>query len=564
VTGELQQILDKVLAKDATIRYQHADEMLADLKRLSLESANPKKNRPVLLAAAAIIIVVGGYFISNLLNDPEKSIQTDPPVVIVLPFKNLGSAEEDYFSDGIREEIGSRLMMFKDLRVISPSSADKYKKTDKSFWQIGQETGADYILEATIRWDKSGEIDRFRITPKLTKTSDNYLMWSDNYEQQLGRIFDVQSEIAGKIVVALGLTLLEPGEDAPDYAPTSNMAAYNFYLRGLDIAGRHFYMADYRESIAMQDSATALDPDFALAWAQKSINHSKFIFAYTTLESAYHRKEALTAAEKALALDPNLPTAHMAMGVYHNMVENDFDKAIASFEAAKSEMTSNAELSEAIGFVKMRQGKWQEALSKFEEAIRIDPLSGPRYYLVASAYTMLRDYESADKYINRSLVLAPDNVDAAYLKVYMNLLQYGSIESGDISFDELAEPSGLLNIGTYEMASAQALGLWRFIIDRFDPQDAIDSVRAMTQVKSTHLGYLNIAQIFDLAGEPDSALLYYDSTRIILNKIIDQGNAEFHAYAEIGITFALMGMADSAIAAGKTAKEIMPVDLCHY
>ncbi len=564
VTGELQQIINKALSKDPSMRYQHADEMLADLKRLNIESKGPRKSRAALWAAAAVIIVVGGYFISILRTDTQEPTQAAAPVLVVLPFENLGSMEDDYFSVGIREEIGSRLMTVEGLRVISPRSADKYKNTKKSFEEIGQETGADYILEATIRWDKSGEIDRFRVTPKLTKASDNYLIWADNYDQELVQIFEVQSQIANKIVVALGLTLLKPGQDAPDYAPTSNMAAYNFYLRGIEIAGQNWYMSDFRKSIRMQDSAIALDSNFALAWAQKSINHSEFTFTYTTVEATYHREEALKAAEKALALNPSLPIAHIARGIYYNMVENDYDKALASFAMAKSEITSNAELSEAVGIVRMRQGRWQDALSKFEEAARIDPLSGQRYFYLATANSMLRDYESADQYLRRALALDPSNVDAAFFMVMINLLQHGSIDTKDTPFNKLTEDAGWTNISTYELASSTSLGLWRFIIDRIDPLEAIERLREMTQERSTQVRYMNIAQLFDLMGERDSALIYFDSSRIFLNNIIDQGSAEFHAYAELGLTYAKLGMNDLAIDAGKTAKEVMPVDLCHW
>jgi serine/threonine protein kinase len=570
VTGELQQIINKAISKDPSIRYQHADGMLADLKRLGISSTKPKKNWMGLLAAATAIIIVGGYFISNLLKESQEQTIADQPVLIVLPFENLGSEEDEYFSDGIRDEIGSRLSSVKGLRVISPRSADKYKNTDKSIEEIGDETGADYILEATIRWDKSGEVDRIRITPRLSKTNDNYLMWADNYEQQLVEIFAVQSKIADQIVVALGLTLVDTERIAPDGAPTTNMAAYNYYLRGLEISSQTFKMSEFYEAIMMFDSAIALDSNFALAWAQKSLSHSNFNFHFTSVDFKYHKTDALKAAEKSLALDPNLPSAHIAMGTYYNYIEREYDKALASFNEAKSEMVSNADLSQAIGIVKMRQGKWQEALSLFEEAISIDPLTDRRYFYIANCLGMTRDYESADKYINRALVLDPSNTDAAYVKLSLNLLKNGTLEYGEYSFDKLSTNVGLAEISTYELASSSALGLWRFIIDKIDPQEAIENVRRLGNVQSVatqrspHMIHLNIAQIYDLTGHHDSALIHYDSSRIILNNIINQGNYEFHAFSELGMTYALMGMKDLAIEAGKTAKELTSIDDCHW
>jgi len=576
----LQRVISKLLEKDKEVRYQSAEDVLADLKKLlydsqssSYPSSKPQKVPYKslyfkMVAVSVFLITVIGYMYFYLQPKQEaKNI----PVLVVLPFENLGSTEDDYFAEGISEEISSRLLStVKGLRVISPRSASKYKKTDKSIQQIGEETGAEYILEATIRWDKSGEVDRVKVTPRLTKTSDNYLMWANNYEEKLVEIFSVQSKIAEQIVVALGLTLVETNKAAPEDAPTTNMAAYSFYLKGLEISSHTFRKSDFSESIKMYDSAIALDPSFALAWAQKSISHSTFNFFFTNEEVKYHKSEALRAAEKSIELNPNLPSAKIAMGTYHNFIERDYDKALTSLYSAKSEMTSNADLSQAIGIVKMRQGKWHEALLQFEEAVRIDPLNHQRYYYLSNSLSMTRDYDEAAKYINRAIVLGPRNEDAAYMKILVNLLQYGTLDYGDNSFDKLSHDVGIAEISTYELASFSALGLWRFVIDRIDPQEAIADVRKLGSVRGTiterslHLIQLNIAQIYDLIGHHDSALIHLDSSRIILDNIIDQGDYEFHAFAELGLTYALMGRKEEAIEAGRTAKELMSVDDCHW
>jgi serine/threonine protein kinase len=173
VTGELQQIIDKALAKDPSMRYQHADEMLADLKRLGTSSPKPRKRKTLVWVGTAVIAFAAAYLLSGMFRQSPEPAHHEQPVLIVLPFQDLGAADERFFSDGIRDEIGSRLSTVEGMRVISPRSADKYRDTDKDIDEIGRETGADYVLEASIRWDKSGDVDRFRITPKLTKTSDN-------------------------------------------------------------------------------------------------------------------------------------------------------------------------------------------------------------------------------------------------------------------------------------------------------------------------------------------------------------------------------------------------------
>lgn len=565
-TGELQQIIDKALTKDPAHRYQHADGMLADLRRLSIEKPASGQTRAPLWAAVAVVVLVAGYFFYDNFGNSDQITSTpeDTPVLIVLPFSNLGMETDEYFSDGIRDEINSRLSMIKGLRVISPRSADLYKDTEKDVGEIGLETGADYVLEATIRWDKSSDIDRIRITPRLTKTTDGYMMWGDNYEERLTEVFEVQEKIAAQIVTALGITLVETDKDAPDYAPTSNMAAYNFYLRGLDISGKTVHMTDYRTEIAMYDSAVALDPNFAMAWALKSMAHTNFYFDFTTENAAHHKTEARRAAEMALQISPDLAMGHIAMGTYLNKVEMDYEGAMTSFAAAKSEVTSNAELSEAIGVVKMRQGKFDEALDKFNEAARIDPLTVKRYYWLTTCYMLTRGFDAARENIERMLVLDPANTDAYYMREQLNLLEYGMVIDKELYSRDLPDETLVANWSTYEHSAANSLGFWRFLSEPVDPELVIPIITTLVDMRTDQGVYFHIAQIYDLANQHEIARAYYDSARAVLARVVNTENAEFHSYCEIGLAYAFLGEKERAIAAGMKGKEMMSVDDCHW
>jgi tetratricopeptide (TPR) repeat protein len=437
-------------------------------------------------------------------------------------------------------------------------------ESDKSIEQIGQETGADYILEATIRWDKTGEVDRIRISPRLTKTSDNYLMWADNFEQNMVHVFEVQSEIAEQITTALGLTLLEPEKEAPEYAPTSNMEAYNYYLRGMDLRSKGIFLANIREAISMFDSAIALDPDFAEAWAKKASAHTEYEFGYIVGDNIHDANAAREAAEKALQLDPRLPDAHIALGWYYNLIERDYERALDEFALAQSEVVANADLSEAIGHVMMRQGSWWEALEHFEKAARVDPLTVRRYYWLATCRSLMGDLDKAGQYIDRGLVLAPADGDAVAFRIFINLLQHGSVDSPERSFESIVSQMGIADASSYEFSPSHTLGLWRYIIDRVNPGEMIADLRAIREERSPSINLLNIAQIFDLTGQEDSARLYYDSTKTLLSEYVEQGSNDFHVYAPLGFAYAFLGMADSAIWAGKKGKELMPVDDCHW
>jgi serine/threonine protein kinase len=572
VPDALRQVVSKLLEKDRELRYQTAEGVLADLKKMLYDSqqtvsssgSGSKKRRRITTALAGAVVltiaILGTLFFGNVFNKPGKQM----PVLVVLPFENLGSPEDEYFSEGITDEISSRLATISGMRVISRSSANKYKNTDKTAEEIGRELSADFVLEGSIRWDKSGEVERIRITPRLTQTSNDYQLWSSNYEHDLTQIFEVQATIADQIVDQLGLTLLEPDQIKKAAAPTSNMAAYDYYLRGLEQASNGVLMNNLNAAINMFDSAVALDPDFALAWAQKSLAHSRFDFGYEPENANYHSQSARKAADKALSLDPNLAMGRIALGTYYNLVQRDYDRALTEFAKAESEVTSNADLSEAIGIVKMRQGKWQEALSKFGEAARLDPLNVNRYSWLATCNSLIRDFASADQYISRALALAPNNVDAAFFRLYLNLLEHGRLDFGSQTFDKVAQKAGYGYVGTYEVGTSNLMGIWRFLGGDVRPYDMIAEVRGLEGERSSYVIAMNLAELFKMAGEPDSARLYLDSTKRILEQRVVEGTDAFDVYGSLGYVYACLGMTDQAIAAGKKSMVLMPVEECHW
>jgi serine/threonine protein kinase len=294
VPEKLQEIIFKLLEKDKELRYQSAEGVIADLKRLVYDSqptprpgsiGTKSSKKPIVygVAAVAVVIVIAGYFYFKLTSSTSDTKQ---PVLAVMPFTNLGSDEDEYFSEGITDEIRSRLNTLEGVRILSRNSVEKYRGTDKTPEEIGWELGADYLLEGTIRWDKSSEVERLRITPQLTQTSNNFQLWSQSYQRTLTQIFAVQAEIADQIANQLGVTLLKPKDYESNKLPTENLEAYNYYLRGLEITRKGIFdNSKSREAIRMFDSAIALDSSYALAWAQKSKAMTEYGFGYLGLDS---------------------------------------------------------------------------------------------------------------------------------------------------------------------------------------------------------------------------------------------------------------------------------------
>lgn len=573
VPDKLQAIVMELLEKDKGIRYQSAEGVIAHLKRLMYDSQPSSFTRPprlskrrwglpVSIAAAAVVcLAIWAVFFRGPSEGAEKKL----PVLAVLPFENLGAADDEYFAAGITDEIRSRLTTIKGVRIISRNSTEKYREPGESVEEFGRELGADYLLGATIRWDKSSQVERIRITPHLTQTKNSYEMWSDVYERDLTQIFEVQAEIADEIVGQLGLTFSETSTPDLETAPTTNMEAYNYYLQGLEMSRQGIFMANLGDAISLFDSAVALDPQFAQAWAQKSIAYSNLQFAGLDLEKMSLGQQAREAAERALELAPDLPMAHIAMGTYYNWIETDYDKALAEFSRAEREISSNADLSEAIGVVKMRQGKWSEALDNFNTAARVDPLNNQRYFWLATCNTLIRDYPAADRYIDRTLALSPGNIDAAFQRVLIELLESGEVGETTVALLKDRTQSERVSAVSWGVGGANAQGLWRFLPhDIFSGEDRRAALRSSESGLSPATTFMGLGELYSLDGKDDSARVCFDSALTYLSRMADENSQDFAIRGTMGVCLARLGKKDEAIAAGLKSKELMTIDDCHW
>jgi serine/threonine protein kinase len=315
IPDELQRTVSKLLEKDPSMRYQTAAGIISDLRRLiapiqSSIAVTPAR-RPrrwslwISVGAAAIIAIVSWYsFWPKYQAAESKGGKT----LAVLPFENLGAEEDEYFADGITDEITARLASIPALRVTSRTSSMQYKQTDKSLKQIGKELGVDYVLEGTIRWDKSGDTHRVRIIPQLIRVSDDSHVWADTYERALTKIFDVQANIASRIAEALDITLLGSEQQAIEAEPTQNIEAYHYYLRGLEYWNNRAGGAG--QAISALEKAVELDSSFFQAYAlmARLFGFQQINYLCATEQCC---QQARNAAEKAF----HLADGHVEGGV---------------------------------------------------------------------------------------------------------------------------------------------------------------------------------------------------------------------------------------------------------
>ncbi len=380
------------------------------------------------------VVATGWLLLSNGSGAEGTSAEQPPSAVkmlVVLPFENLGSSEQDYFADGITEEITSRLAVISGLGVISRTSAIQYKNTDKGLPEIGEELGVEYVVEGTVLWQQRGEgPSRVRVTPQLIRVADNTHVWADRYDAVLEDIFEVQSEIATQIIDALGVALLEPERRSVEARPTESLEAYDYYLRGRDYYTRSSARVPVLLAIQLLEKAIEFDPNFALAYANLSLAHD---LMYWFHERTHERRaEFKRTAERALQLDPDLPDAHIAMGYYYYHGLLDYEQALDELAIARRGRPNDSELWAVIGYVQRRQGKWDDAATSLDKALQLDPRSTRIAWNQCWTYTMLQEYSKAEPLCDRAISLAPDVTDGYVAKVTLYTLMDGGARVGEV------------------------------------------------------------------------------------------------------------------------------------
>jgi len=346
---DLQRIIDKALEKDRSLRYQTATEFKTDLLRLKrdLESGNRR------VADSS---------------DGRKAASTEKSLA-VLYFENLSGVKEDeYFRDGMTEDIITELSKIKGLKVFSRPTVLAYRDVKVTVSQIGQQLNASYVLAGSLR--RSG--NRLRINAQLVDAKTDFPLWSERYDREMKDVFEVQDEIARKIAEALRITISPQERDAIADRPTENLQAYDLYLRGKSYA-RRFTRQDLEFALQLYESAVSLDPAFALAYA--AIANVCALYHENHQREEIWMERAKNASQKALELKPGLPEAQVAKAwlLYAN---KNYEEAIRSAKAAIEKKKDSEGAYYILSRAMFASDRWQELIEIMEAAL---DMSGDDY-----------------------------------------------------------------------------------------------------------------------------------------------------------------------------------------
>jgi TolB-like protein/Tfp pilus assembly protein PilF len=333
--------------------------------------------------------------------------------VAVLPFENLSEEKANaYFTDGIQDEILTRLSKIADLKVISRTSTQHYKSAPENLPEIAKQLGVAHILEGRVQ--KSG--DAVRVNVQLIKAADDSHLWADTFDRKMTDIFSVESEVAKAIADQLRVKLTGQEEQVIAAKPTDNPEAYDAYLRGLAYTLKPGSPAHILGAQKYLREAVRLDPKFALAWALLS-NVDSYGYISTNLQPTVAlREEARQAAETALTLQPNLGEAVWAKGFYHYACLKDYDTAVRYFEQARPLLPNSSRIPESLAYLERRRGQWGQSENYFNEAERLDPRNVRLLTQHAQSYIDLRRFPEALRKLDQVLNITPDDVDTLAFK----------------------------------------------------------------------------------------------------------------------------------------------------
>jgi serine/threonine protein kinase/tetratricopeptide (TPR) repeat protein len=479
------------------------------------------------------------------------------PTVAVLPFKSLGPPSEQYFADGLTEEITSRLAGVGGLRVISRTSAEQYRASSKPLREIGAALGATYMLEGSVRWERPDTgAGRVRVTPQLIRVSDDTHLWADRIDAEAAAVFALQSHIAERVAGALDVALGAPERGGLATGGTGHPEAYELYLRGNALIRSSSDRAEVAEAVRLYERAIALDPGFALAVARVGRAYAIQYWLYHD-----HTEGRLAAAKRmadsALALVPGLPEARLALGLYYYWGFFDYRRALEQLELARTAQPSNSYTLAVMAYIRRRQGHWPEAAALMEEALRLDPLMDARAFDLGDIYMRMGRYADAERAFDRATALGPDWANTRAYKAMLYVVWQGDMDKARAVYREaLARipPARLFGQAyTAERISGSVVTADSGLRRQLEP------VTAGTFAGDTGRYHLLKAEAAWFAGDSAARRAYADSGRRWIEAAFARAPRDARLLSRLALIYSLLGRHEDAIRTGRKAMELLPI-----
>ncbi|PYJ89990.1 MAG: hypothetical protein DME71_07700 [Verrucomicrobia bacterium] len=481
--------------------------------------------------------------------------------IAVLPFENLSEDKANaYFADGTQNEILTKLAGIGDLKVISRTSSAKYKSKPEDLKTVARELGVATVLEGTVQ--KAG--DKVRVNVQLLDARSDTHLWAKSYDRNLSDIFTVESDVAQEIADALQAKLSPSQAKALAEAPTRDTEAYDLFLKG-EYQQRQ---AENTENVDFFDHAEAFyrqalarDPSFALAYARLAYSRLNRHWFSTRLTSA-QLEEVKSNIDRALAIAPDLPEAHLAMGVFHYWGHRDYDSALRALDRAIELQPSSSDSRTFRAAIYRRRGERRRSLAEFERALELDPRESSIPTEIGNSYLDLRRWSDAEQALSRALALDPHNINASYHLGVTYINGSGDIERARRRWKEGPEdPKG--QVSQYGVLISQMIreDVYLDVLERHFADALKASDVARTDTADGRLRKLKARiGIQVLAGQNAATRPQCEQARVLLESQRAERPEDRTSVTELAWVYVCLGRYADALRVAREAAEALPME----
>ena len=562
VPHRLKSLLKSMLAFEPASRPGTA-ELAARLRRCSPEARSAQLAQLVLAYAALVVLGLAALLVFQPPEIPKPPLNAPlDKSIAVLPFENRSEDKANaYFTDSIQDEILTRLSKIGDLKVISRTSTLHYKSAPENLREIAKELGVAHIVEGSVQ--KSG--DAVRVNVQLINAATDSHVWAETFDRKLTDIFSVESEVSQKIASALQANISPNESRVLAAVRTPDAEAYDLFLRGQ----YEFRQAEgrpdaegYDRAVGFYRQALARDPDFAEAAA--ALARSRLLLQFLSPLTTGDLEEVKSLIDRALVLAPNLPEAHLALGLFFYLAHRQHEMALAEFNRTLELQPNNALAQEYCAWVYRRRGEWERSLVYSQRAQELDPGDALILANVASTYQALRQWKDAERAELRALAIDPHNVWPPLSLAFTRLSATGDVGSARRALDGFPESIKSFTCGIKENGELVGwIGMWVYldvIERRFN--DAFQAFE-MKMVNDDHAHLQQLAgrvALCVLAEHPDTAKSAAKEALPLLETALRERPNDTFVMTGLSWVYLALGRNADALRLSKQAADTVPIE----
>jgi TolB-like protein len=506
---------------------------------------NPGYRKRTIILTSVIVLFITLFSLFQFIGKKNNSSKNSNKSVAVLPFSDFSpNHDQEYFSNGMMEEILNQLAKIHDLEVIARTSSMRYKDSKLSLKRIARELNVSNVVEGSVQ--KSD--NRIRITVQLIDGNSEKHIWSESYDRNLTDIFAVQTEISLNIASALKSILTSQEEKLLKQIPTRNLIAYDYYLMGIQRASE----LDYDQAINMFSKAIDIDPEFTLAYIKRASLSSIGFFTkgdYFTGTWANFDSLAKSDLEKAIRLNHELPEVKYEKAEQLYRFDRKHDEALEILNDLEAVMPNSSSFFSLRSNILRRKGKWEESLRDEYRAITLDPLNIDAYNQIGHTYRLMRKYSDAVTFYKKCIQLDSTRFDKSILFVPI-LLWKGDLREAVQNAAESEEK--------FRQNSALMYGYY-YCSRQFEKM--IPAASSVEDQFNYYPKNLNLAMIYYYLSDLSKSRVYADSAISEIKMKIQSHPDDERYYAALGYAYAYSGNYKESIENALKAVRLKPIKL---